>query len=220
MDEDSSSVQNWHPELDGDFLCGPLRVKSYIDISEQSVVLSVTHPKLLLCSSVPVILICFQDLFVGHYSKVTEDVSRGSDEKKVDTDLHAIRRRTCGLRPRILRKPPQPAKPVILIHSSLQVTIFAYHGNLDSIQRECLLGCIFQEDVIIRLLLAACGYHIEESEYTRLPEYCHSAVIKYHEDKKNIESLTVEEIEKRQFRALDLLCWIASLAYCNENGYV
>ena len=217
----SENIEEWLEGVTSELLCGPVNVKSHLDITEQRAVLTLAHPRLLQCGTRPVILLCFQDLFVSHYAEVTEEASKSLVEKNAESESPGVVRRRIHSslhvhRPRLLKKTPPPARPALCVHSSLQVTVFPYRGSKDIIQREKLLECIFHEDLITRLCVTACGYRIEEGEFLNLPEPTQALVRQYLDQKKN-EQDSVEELERRQCAALDVLCWSTCLAYCNGD---
>ncbi len=216
----SEDIEDWLDNVTYELLCGPISVKPYIDISEQSLVINLAHPSLFQCEGRCSLLLCFRDLFVGHYKDVTEKAlkSLGGGATEMDTYI-STHRRVGGYshRSRLHRKSPQPAKSAPTnVHSSLHVTVLPYNGSLDRRRRESLLECLFFEDVVFKLLVVACGYCIEERELDGLSDRF-QAMVRLHQEKREGEELLIGEMDARRNKALDSLCWIVSIAYCNSD---
>ena len=207
----SENVTEWFNDITYELLCGPVPIKTHADITDHCITLSLAHPRLLQCEQNPTILLCIQDLFVSQYLEVTEEATKGLTDKVAELDTPFSRRRLHNYmsRSRLLRKQQQQSTKPLLndIHSSLQITVYPYKGTVSVSRREALLKCIFYEDLIVKLVLTVCDYSIEETEF------CHLNENVYHKKKTN----TREEVERRQSNALNILCWIISMAYCNGD---
>ncbi len=211
------NINDWFTNITYELLCGPVSMKTHVDISEQCIILSLAHPRLLQCEQQSIILLCFNDLFVSEYLEITEEATKSLTDKVPEVDMPINRRRLHqGLHqgymshPRLLRKQQQQQTTKLFptnIHSSLQVTVFPYKETLKFNLRESLLKCIFYEDLVFKLVLVVCDYSIEESECCNLSTDIYSKEGVY----------TCEEVENRQSKALDILCWILSMAYCNGD---
>ena len=216
----SEDIEDWLDNVTYELLCGPMSIKPCIDISEQSLVINLAHPSLFQCEGHCTLLLCFRDLFVGHYKDVTEKAlkSLGSGTTEVDTHVSAYQRvGSYSHRSRLYRKSSQPVKtPPTNVHSTLHVTVLPYNGSLDRIRRERLLECLFFEDVVFKLLVVACGYCIEEKEFVRLSDR-YQAMVRLHQEKREGEELLIGEMDARKNKALDSLCWIVSMAYYSSD---
>ena len=195
-------------EAEAELLCGPIEIKQFVGISGQFLSLTLTHPHLLQ-SPVSDLLLCFEDLFPSNYSRITEDMLKAStEEAKTEADPAALRRRT--LRSRLVKRPPTVQKNLPnSFHTYLQVTLF---GSCQR-PRQKLLECLMREEVVTKMVLASCRYCIEENDYLLLSEQQKAAV----KERCSWESKREEEEEMEQFRALEVLCWVASTAYCNAD---
>ena len=214
----SENIEDWCKGVTAELLCGPVYVKSHIDITKQSLVVSFAHPNILLCDKTTVLLLCFECLFVSDYDEVLQEAIKSLVDKTPEADTSVPQRTrvySSVQSHRLLRKQPQSAKPLpVIIESFVQVSVFPYKGPLDIVSRERILECVFFEDLIKRLVIAACGYSIEEKDMLKLSADHQTLVRLFHEKK---EKRVAEDLEGMQNKALDILCWITCLAYCNGD---
>ena len=197
-------------EAEAELLCGPIEIKQFVGISGQFLSLTLTHPRLLQ-SPVSDLLLCFEDLFPSNYSRITEDImlKASTEEAKTEADPATLRRRT--LRSRLVKRTPTVQKNLPnSFHTYLQVTLF---GSCPSPVRGQVLDCLMREEMVTKLVLASCRYCVEENDYILLSEQQKAAV----KERCSWESKREEEEEMEQFRALEVLCWVASTAYCNAD---
>ena len=186
-----------------EMVCGPLRVKPFVDVTGQSLQLSLSHPSLLLSTPSPTLLLCFDSLFVDDYYLLTEEVLKNANETTKTDSKPRLRH----MRSRILRRLPA-AKLSIVPHSILHVTVYTQRRREHSCSYpRQLLRCVFEGELVSRLVLLACAYKVEQEEYSHLPQPVR-------------EMLTCEREEVKvedRVRALEVLCWLASSAFCDAN---
>ena len=199
---------------EAELLCGPIEIKQFVGISGQFLSLTLTHPQLLQ-APVSDLLLCFEDLFPSNYSRITEEILRAfTEEAKAEADPATLRRRT--LRSRLVKRLPTNQKNLPnSIHTYLQVTVFGQSSSWPFPVRGRLLDCLMREEMVTKLVLASCRYCIEQTDYLHLSEQQKVAV----RERCSWGSKREEEEEMEQFRALEVLCWVASTAYCNGDKY-
>lgn len=189
---------------DGVLLCGPVELLPHADITGQSLVVTLSHPSLLLLHSSVVLQLAFDDLFPEDYCKITERVSKASDDKKADSSSSVVRRRP-GMRSRITKRSPAPEKDAnAIIHTFVHITAYTRGGRVTPVQREMLCN-IYREELVIKLLVSCCGHVLEEGDMGKLSSEYHSLVRKVDD---NGESVCEREME--QYQSMDILCWIVN----------
>lgn len=207
---DTGTDTEWLDESSFELLCGPLKIKPFLDITEQSLSLHLSHPRLL-TSLNSLFLLCFEQLFVDNYSKIAEEVSKSIEGKKIETDSHVVRRHM-GIKSRVIRRATPTTRSIHIVHSTLFVTLLPYKGPHSMRVRSMLIPLVFSKEMVFKLLLSACEYCVEQEEYSRLPESVCTSMNDYHQCKtKSMED------SKEQFKALDMISWIASVAFCDTD---
>lgn len=207
---DTGTDIDWLDESSFELICGPLKIKPFLDITEQSLSLHLSHPRLL-TSLNSLILLCFEQLFVDNYSKIAEEISKSMEGKKTETDSHVVRRHM-GIKSRVIRRATPTTRSVYIVHSTLFVTLLPYKGSHSMRVCRSLIPLVFSKEMIFKLLLSACEYCVEQEEYSRLPESVCMSVNDYHQCKmKSMED------GNEQFRALDMISWITSVAFCDTD---
>lgn len=200
-------------EFGAELLSGPIKIKQFVGISGQFLSLTLTHAQLLR-APVSDLLLCFDELFPTNYSRITEEMLKVSNEEaKMEADPTTLRRRT--LRSRLATKRPLASQKNLQnsIHTFLQVTVFGHSGSFPPLVRGQLLDCVMREEVVMKLILASCRYCIEQTEHPLLSEQQRAAVM----ERCSQGSKREGEEEMEQFAALEILCWVASTAFCNAN---
>lgn len=217
----SDNIEGWFEDIVPDLLCGPVPVKQFVDISDQSLVISLTHPRLLNSERHPVFLLCFDQLFVSRYSTITEEVSKSLASKATEIEPISSRsRRMQALihRPRGGRRYGYPVRqppPANNIHSYLQVTVFPGNIKMNTDVKDGVLECLFHEEIVTKLLMMACRYSIEEREFLNLDQ-CYQELCLKEQQREDSNGETMI-FDSRQNDALSILCWMVSMAYCNGD---
>ena len=207
---DTSTNTEWLDESSFELLCGPLKVKPFLDITEQSLSLHLSHPRLLISLN-SLFLLCFEQLFVDNYSKIAEEVSKSMEGKKMETDSHVVRRHM-GIKSRVIRRTTPTTRSIHIVHSTLFVTLLPYKGPHFMRVRSMLMPLVFSKEMVFKLLLSACEYCVEQEEYSRLAESVCTSMNDYHQCKtKSMEG------GEEQFKALDMISWITSVAFCDTD---
>lgn len=191
-------------------LCGPILIKPFLDVTDLSITLTLSHFELL-SSLQSTLILTFSNLFVKDYLQLTEEASQDKTSKKHDSYTGSGRNASdfrYTMRCRIIRR-AQPPKPVIINHCTLLVTLFPYNGKLSLQSRRGLLPLVFCEEFVYKLLLHVCQYHLVENEHQSLPESLHPLLLSDHQ----------LEYSEDQFNALNVLCWIMSLADCQNDRF-
>lgn len=207
---DTGTDTEWLDESSFELICGPLKIKPFLDITEQSLSLHLSHPRLL-TSLNSLFLLCFEQLFVDNYSKIAEEVSKSMEGRKMETDSQVVRRHM-GIKSRVIRRATPTTRSIYIVHSTLFVTLFPYKGPHSVRICHDLMPLVFSKEMIFKLLLSACEYCVEKEEYSRLPEAVCASVNDYHHCKMNLM-----EDENEQFRALDIISWITSIGFCDTD---
>lgn len=189
-------------------ICGPIRVKPFIDITGQSLQLSLSHPSLL-STPVPPLLVVLDDLFVDNYSQLTEDAAK-SYESKQDSTNSSLRRKHL-LRSRQLRHLPQ-TKTQSVQQTTMQISVFSQSKAFCStpVSRKLLRAmCKYDTLLVTQLVLLVCDCKIIEEEYVNLSGPVREMAT------HGTEKIKMED----RVKALELLCWISSSAFCDANRY-
>ena len=190
-------------------LCGPISIKQFVDVTRHCLVLTLTHPSLLLsCSTAPLIL-SFQSLFVNDYLVVTEEaVKATNDSSKPDAKASPHRMRH-SMRARLMRRAPV-TKTNLVVHSSLHVTVYTRGKGPTKPCVSPRLRDMFSEELVTQLVLLCCDYSVEEREYASLSEPV----------KKMVMDVTSKVKYEDRTKALEALCWLASASFCDADRYV
>ena len=97
------------------------------------------------------------------------------------------------------------------MQATLAVTLYPLSKSLNDLSPSPLLKpdilqeLVFEPEFISQLTLAACGFKVEEGELGSLTESLRAAVCE-----------GVACLKENQAKALDVLCWIASV-HCNSS---
>ena len=183
-------------------VCGPVKIKQFVDVTRLSLQLCLSHPALLISGPSAPLLLCFESLFADDYDLVTEEAVKAASEgakPEVKPSVPRLRH----IRSRILRRSPTN-KPGIVAHTSLHVTVFTHQTK--GTRFSSLLPQLkdwFSGELLTKLVLLACGYSVEEKEHSCLPKRVREMVTCVREE---------VQVEDR-IKALEVLCWVASAAH-------
>lgn len=188
-------------------LCGPVFVKPFIDVTELSLTLSLSHSHLLI-SPQPMLVLIFDNLFTSNYTTLTKEASDESIVKKADIDHQSNSRRIGALKYRMIRRQQQNVKHTSIIQTSLAVTVFPYKGVHSLSFCSKLFPLVFSQEIVVKLLMCASGYRVEEEERERVCESVRVII----DGCDGCDGGGGDALN-----ALDILCWIASMSSCDNN---
>lgn len=216
--------------LNAELICGPVRLKPLVDVTGQSAQVCFCHARLM-TSKLTVLWLLTENLF-----STEKNTGRPGDSTAVPTP--APRRRGSWHTRAFRHHVPRPSDSTsrtksIPEHSTISVALYSlvsannHHGHNADGRLDLLLKLINRSEFVTLVTLAACGYRVEFSEYNILPaslqmavdgEWSGSVKREQSENVKGEQSGGV--IEDKQFRAMDLLCWMATMHGCRTERYV
>ena len=192
-----------------EILCGPILIKPFLDVTDLSITLTLSHLQLLQ-SHQSILYLIFDNLFVGNYSTLTEEASKDVSSKKTDAQTAMSDfRYTCTMRSRLVRRNPPPAKPVTINHCTILVTLFPYYKPLCIESRCSMLSLIVKEEFIYKLIVHICCYRMDKDESLSLPEALQLLI--------SNGSQQIKVDRDGQLLALNSLCWIISVVDCHSD---
>ena len=178
-----------------------------VDVTGQSIQLSLCHSKLI-TGSRTVLWLLLEDLFPADYSDTIPEPSAAAPS------LPPLRRRTAVIKHGMLYRrhfptPPRSKPPSLPEQSTIVVTLYPLAVNRESSVR-LLLQLYEKPEFVAQVVLAACGYVVEEMEHKSLPEVLQATVGTQPENSGGADA---------RLKALELLSWMASLQCSDSNRY-
>ena len=194
--------------LNAEPICGPVKLKPLVDVTGQSAQLCFCHPRLLSCKSA-VFWLLIEDLFSSDYNDIT---AAGDPAVTQSPSPHQRGNwRTRAFRHHVPRSSDSKMKP-ISEHSTIAVTFYPLNNtcNMEN-ELDLLLKLIRRAEFVTLVTLTACGYRVEAAESKALSSSLQAFV-----EEGQGKSVTVEE----QFKAMELLCWMAVVHGCKAERFV
>ena len=181
-----------------------------MDVTGQSVQLSLCHSKLV-TGSRTVLWLLLEDLFPADYSEAVTESSTAAPSPPL------LLRRTTVIKHGMLYRrhqptPPRSKPPSLPEQTTVVVTLYPLASGINGEAGiRLLLRLSERSEFVAQVVLAACGYVVEELEYKSLPAALQAAV--------DTQPQSEGETNNR-LTALKLLCWIASLQCHDAKRYV
>lgn len=187
---------------DSECVCGPVRVKQFLDITNHSVRINFCHPDLLR-GQVTTLWLLVEDLFSDDWKYGGRPSSAAAAARPASPSSSPGSRLISALRQR-----NKAAQTKSFSSTEQGILLVSLYPPKESSPMASQLGLFIQlmesQQFLSHLVLVACSHRVQRAEYEKLPRPLQGRV-------DSIEEKDPLLSKENQLRALELLCWAASL---------